>query len=258
MSTATVWLINPKGRKEKGSTTTMSKTKTAGRTPAQIAATKKMLAGLKRYRAAQAAQGATSTSRAQPKQAKTYTKSAPAQAPAKAKTYKRNPLPPRVKAHAAEAGGILQANLIPAAMGAGAALGFDLIWGKLPIGDKLRTGNLKYPVKVIGALALGMAAERLLPPEHKHHAVTLARGPLTVILHDFGKDFIAKNYPKLTLAAYEADALAEIMETEQPVMALPAPAIVEPGVGEALDLRMNTVDGLGNWYAQPSYAGVAY
>lgn len=256
MSTATVWLINPKGRKEKGSTTTMSKTKTAGRTPAQIAATKKMLAGLKRYRAAQAAKAPTGAGSAKPKQAKSYAKTTAAPAAPKAKTYKRNPLPPRVKAGMGEAGGILQTNLIPAAMGAGAALGFDLIWGKLPIGDKLRTGNLKYPVKVIGALALGMAAERLLPEGQKHHAVTLARGPLTVILHDFGKDFIAKNYPSLTLAAYEADALAEILEAEQPVQALPAP--VESGVGEVLDLRMNTVDGLGNWYAQPAYADAAY
>lgn len=247
MSTATVWLINPKGRKEKGSTTTMSKTKTAGRTPAQIAATKKLVA-LNKARAA----GKTPAKPAAAKPKRSYAKDAPA----KAKTYKRNPLPPRVKAHAAEAGGILHANLIPAAMGAGAALGFDLIWGKLPIGDKLRTGNLKYPVKVIGALALGMAAERLLPEGQKHHAITLARGPLTVILHDFGKDFMAKNYPGVTLAAYEADALAEIMETEQPVQALPAP--VESGVGEVLDLRMNTVDGLGNWYAQPNYADAAY
>lgn len=247
MSTATVWLINPKGRKEKGSTTTMSKTKTAGRTPAQIAATKKLVA-LNKARKADKAPAKS----AAPKAKRAYSKAA---TPAK-KVYKRNPLPPRVKAGMGEAGGILQTNLIPAAMGAGAALGFDLIWGKLPIGDKLRTGNLKYPVKVIGALALGMAAERLLPEGHKHHAVTLARGPLTVILHDFGKDFIAKNYPSLTLAAYEADALAEILEAEQPVQALPAP--VESGVGEVLDLRMNTVDGLGNWYAQPAYADAAY
>lgn len=247
MSTATVWLINPKGRKEKGSTTTMSKTKTAGRTPAQIAATKKLVA-LNKARKADKAPAKS----AAPKAKRAYSKAA---TPAK-KVYKRNPLPPRVKAGMGEAGGILQTNLIPAAMGAGAALGFDLIWGKLPIGDKLRTGNLKYPVKVIGALALGMAAERLLPEGQKHHAVTLARGPLTVILHDFGKDFIAKNYPSLTLAAYEADALAEILEAEQPVQALPAP--VESGVGEVLDLRMNTVDGLGNWYAQPAYADAAY
>lgn len=233
MSTATVWLINPKGRNEKGSTTTMSKTKTAGRTPAQIAATKKLVA-MNKARAA----GKTPAKPAKAK--KTYTKSAPTKA--KAKTYKRNPLPPRVKAHAAEAGGILQANLIPAAMGAGAALGFDLIWGKLPIGDKLRTGNLKYPVKIIGALALGMAAERLLPDEHKHHAVTLARGPLTVILHDFGKDFVAKNYPTLTLAAYEADALAEIMaEQDHGAAFLPSPTTATT-VGEAIP----ELNGLGN------------
>lgn len=248
MSTATVWLINPKGRKEKGSTTTMSKTKTAGRTPAQIAATKKLVA-LNKARKADKAPAKS----AAPKAKRAYSKAA---TPAK-KVYKRNPLPPRVKAHAAEAGGILKANIIPAAMGAGAALAFDQVWGRLPISDKIRANpNLKYPVQVIGALALGMAAERLLPEGQKHHAVTLARGPLTVIMYNFGQAFLSKNYPNLTLKGYEADALAEILEAEQPVQALPAP--VESGVGEVLDLRMNTVDGLGNWYAQPAYADAAY
>ena len=246
MTAATVWLISPKGRKEKGETTTMSNTNTKkARTPKQIAATKKLVALNKARKA-----GKTPAKPAAAKPKRSYAKQAAK--PATRKTYKRNPLPPRVK----EAGGILQQNIIPAAMGAGAALGFDLIWGKLPISDNLRAGKLKYPVKVIGALALGMLAERLLPAEHKHHAVTLARGPLTVILHDAGKDFMAKNYPSLTLAAYEAETMAEIMEEGYQV--LPAPQEQAQPVGEALEFTMNSLEGLGNWYKQPQYAEAAY
>lgn len=242
--TATVWLINPKGRGEKGRTTTMSKTTKAkpARSAAQIAATKKLVALNKARKA-----GHVKTA-AKPK--RSYSKAAP-KAPAK-KVYKRNPLPPRL-AHGAD---ILHDNLYPAAMGAGAALGFDLIWGKLPIGDKLRAGNLKYPVKIIGAIGLGMLAEKMLPAQHKHHAVTLARGPLTVILHDFGKDFMAKNYPSLTLAAYEADTLAEIMEEGMTYLPSPqAQAAQQSTMGEALEL--NGLSDMGYGFA-PGYEGSGY
>lgn len=206
MTAATVWLINPKGRKEKGETTTMSNTNTKkARTPKQIAATKKLVALNKARKA-----GKTPAKPAAAKPKRSYAKQAAK--PATRKTYKRNPLPPRVK----EAGGILQQNIIPAAMGAGAALGFDLIWGKLPISDNLRAGKLKYPVKVIGALALGMLAERLLP----------------------------------------AETMAEIMDEGYQV--LPAPQEQAQPVGEALDITMNSLEGLGNWYKQPQYAEAAY
>lgn len=257
--TATVWLINPKGRGDKGRTATMSNPKKKPRTDAQKAATAKMLAANKAKRKA-------ATGHAAPKKAKrTYTKKAASSA--KKVVYKKNPLPPRARKQVDHAKNILEDNLIPAAIGAGGALAFDIIWGKLPISPKLRAGNLKYPVKVLGALALGMAAEHLLPESQKHHAVTLARGGLTVILHDAAKDFMASTYPSLHLAAYEEETLAEIMQLNgyqdalddavgvRQIEALPEP---ELGDGEELGESLELQGLSAAFYNQPQYADAAY
>ena len=74
---------------------------------------------------------------------------------------------------------------------------------------------MQYPVKILGVLALGVAAEKLLPQQHKHHATTLVRGPLTVIMHQAGKAFVQQKYPSLGLMAYEEDQLAEILHDQQ-------------------------------------------
>lgn len=115
--------------------------------------------------------------------------------------YKRNPLPPRAK-------GIFAENIKPALIGAGGALVLDLAFAKLPIPAALKVGIVRHPVKGLGAIGLGMAAEKL---GVKHDtAVALARGALTVVVHDAAKDLIRTSFPQLALEAYDADALAEL------------------------------------------------
>lgn len=171
------------------------------RTDAQIKATAKLVAANKKRHAA-----ASKATAAPAKAKRTYAK--PKAAPAK--VYKRNPI--GNSASVKRGKGMFEENIKPAAMGAAAAIGFDIVWGKLSfIPANLRAGNLKYPVKLLGALALGVVAEKYLPKQHKHHAVTLVRGPLTVIMHDAAKDMMQTMYPSLHLDAYEADQMAEIL-----------------------------------------------
>ncbi len=159
-------------------------------------------------------------------------------------TYKRNPLPPRAK-------GLFQENIKPSALGAAAALGFDLVWGRMTfIPASLRAGVMQYPVKLIGAIALGMAAEKFLPKDYQKHATTLVRGPLTVIMHEAGKKFIQDKYPSLGLMAYEEDQLAEILhESQMNGYAYEENYQLQPNtMGETLQLQ-----GLGGLGASPLY-----
>lgn len=219
------------------------------RTAAQKAATAKLVAANKKRRAA--AGKTTSAAPAKAKAKRSYSKAAPAK-----KVYKRNPIG---SSPAAKRGkGMFEENIKPAAMGAAAALGFDVVWGRMTfIPAKLRAGNLKYPVKALAAIGLGVAAEHFLPKQHKHYAATLVRGPLTVILHDAGKDMMQSMYPSLALAAYEEDQMAEIInemngmeEDEDPIPYQYQPALTQ--VGESMELQGFNSSSL------PQYDGVAY
>lgn len=219
------------------------------RTAAQKAATAKLVAANKKRRAA--AGKTTAAAPAKAKAKRSYSKAAPAK-----KVYKRNPIG---NSPAAKRGkGMFEENIKPAAMGAAAALGFDIVWGRMTfIPAKLRAGNLKYPVKALAAIGLGVAAEHFLPKQHKHHAATLVRGPLTVILHDAGKDMMQSMYPSLALAAYEEDQMAEIInemngmeEDEDPIPYQYQPALTQ--VGESMELQGFNSSSL------PQYDGVAY
>lgn len=132
---------------------------------------------------------------------KTVTTAKPRRAKARrrsvAVTYRRNPLPARAK-------GIVSENLKPAAIGAAGALALDVIVAKLPLPANLKTGPVSYAVRAVGAIALGMAAEKIGKLKHGT-AVDLARGGLTVVIHDAGKALIRAQFPSLALAAYEEE-----------------------------------------------------
>ena len=221
------------------------------RTAAQKAATAKLVAFNKKRRAAVGKAAKTyATNPVKPLKSRTYSKAA-----APKKTYKRNPIGSNASVKRGK--GMFEENIKPAALGAAAAIGFDIVWGRMTfIPANLRAGNLKYPVKLLAALGLGVVAEKYLPQQHKHHAVTLVRGPLTVIMHDAAKDFMATAYPNISLAAYEEDQMAEILyemngyDDDDGIEYEEQPAITQ--VGEYLE-----VQGL-NAFGMPQYDGVAY
>lgn len=219
------------------------------RTAAQKAATAKLVAFNKKRRAAAGKTVAAAPAKAKAK--RSYSQAAPAK-----KVYKKNPI--SQSASVKRGKGMFEENIKPAAMGAAAALGFDIVWGRMTfVPANLRAGNLKYPVKALAAIGLGVAAEHFLPKQHKHYAATLVRGPLTVILHDAGKDMMQSMYPSLALAAYEEDQMAEIIhemngveDDDAPIPYSGQQSITQ--VGENLQLQGFSSHSL------PQYEGAAY
>lgn len=220
------------------------------RTKAQKDATAALVAFNKKRRAA--AGKTTAAAPAKAKAKRSYSQAKPTK-----KIYKKNPISQNASVKRGK--GMFEENIKPAALGAAAALGFDIVWSKaatkIGLPPSLITGNMQYPVKLLAALGLGVAAEKFLPKQHKHHAVTLVRGPLTVIMHDAAKDFMQTTYPNIALAAYEEDQMAEIIHEmngvdddigfyDQPR----APQAIE-NMGERMDL---------NEFAVPQYDNVAY
>lgn len=136
----------------------------------------------------------TVTTTAKPRRAKALRRTV-------AVTYRRNPLPARAK-------GIVAENIKPAAIGAAGALALDVIVAKLPLPATLKTGPANYALRAVGSIGLGLLAEKVGKLKHET-AVSLARGGLTVVLHDAGKALMRAQFPALALAAYEEE-LADI------------------------------------------------
>lgn len=176
---ATAILINPHTRGTPGRKATTTTTK--GKTMAK--------AKRKTARKATTARKTTTTT-AKPRRARASRRTTVVK-------YRRNPLPARAK-------GIVAENIKPAVIGAAGALALDVIVAKLPIPAQLKTGPANYAARAVGAIALGMVAEKVGKLKHEH-AVSIARGGLTVVLHDAGKALIRAQFPALALAAYEEE-----------------------------------------------------
>lgn len=215
---ATAILINPHTR---GTTGRKATTTTKGKTMAK--------AKRKTARKATTARKTTTTT-AKPRRAKARR--------AVTVSYRRNPLPARAK-------GIVAENIKPAAIGAAGALALDVIVSKLPIPASLKTGPANYAARAVGAIALGMIAEKA---GLKHDtAVSLSRGGLTVVLHDAGKAVMRAQFPKLALAAYEEELsdIAGMMDGLDGLDGLDALGLNEPE--PMADLAANVYDEAGNY-----------
>ena len=149
--------------------------------------------------------------------------------------YRRNPLPSRAK-------GIVAENIKPAAIGAAGALALDVIVAKLPIPAALKTGPANYAARAVGAIALGMLAEKVGKLKHDT-AVSLARGGLTVVLHDAGKAVMRAQFPSLALAAYEE----ELTDIAGMMDGLDALGINDSDYSPVADMGANLYDEAGNY-----------
>lgn len=211
----TAILINPHTR---GTTGRKATTTTKGNTMAKA----------KRTTARKATTARKSTTTAKPRRAK-------ARRPATIIKYRRNPLPARAK-------GIVAENIKPAAIGAAGALALDVIVAKLPIPASLKTGPASYAARAVGAIALGMIAEKVGKLKHEH-AVSLARGGLTVVLHDAGKALMRAQFPALALAAYEE----ELTDIAGMMDGLDALGINDSEYSPVSDMGANLYDEAGNY-----------
>lgn len=105
--------------------------------------------------------------------------------------YRRNPT----------ARGIINAQLMPAAVNASGALALDIVWGYLPIPETVKTGPFKHVAKGAGAIALGVIAGNVV---NSTTAKALSQGALTVVMHDAMREVAQNMLPGVPLGYYSA------------------------------------------------------
>lgn len=197
---AQVLLINPAERPSKVKAKRKEKRIMAKRkrTPAQIAATRKLVAmnksrGSKGKRVSRAkpaskrrrsaSKGGYAIATVAPKRRKArrpFTSAAVASdAGRKLRYRRRNPI----------GGGFIGDTLIPAAVGGGGALAVDVLLGLLPLPVAMKTGPMAPIVKVAAAVGLGFAAKTVVS---RKMAEQLAAGAITVTLYNVAKAALVK------------------------------------------------------------------
>jgi hypothetical protein len=101
----------------------------------------------------------------------------------------------------------VQSTLMPSAIGAGGALGLDLLMGFLPLPVAMKTGPMRPVIKLVGAIGIGMLAGMVT---NRRTAEQITAGAVTVIVYDTLKGFVQKAMPNLVLGEAEYPALEYI------------------------------------------------
>lgn len=179
---SSVLIVNPSPRKGK----TVAKSK---RTPAQVRATKKMIAANKAR-----AKGASAPA---PKKRR-----ASRSAPAKKRATSRRTHPITSMAEASRAGrklryrrpnpiggDFINGTVIPSAIGAGGAVALDVLLAMLPLPVAMKTGPMAPVVKIAGALGLGALAGMVT---NRRMANQVAAGAVTIALYQVARTGLAK------------------------------------------------------------------
>lgn len=188
-----VLLINPSDRKTRKAVPPKSikgKKMAKHRTPAQMRATRKMIAANRaRSRPMRPKRRAVSkVSRAKPqprmsnpthrsKRRAPRTTVTQARAAGKALRYRR-------KNPSGGIGEFVSQTLMPSAIGGAGALALDVLFGVLPLPPALKVGSMAPIVKVAGAVGLGLVAGMVTS---KRTAQQFAAGALTVTLYNMAK-----------------------------------------------------------------------
>lgn len=91
---------------------------------------------------------------------------------------------------------------IPGAVG---ALGLDVLLGFVPVPVAWKTGIPGYLTKIVGAVALGMAAGYVVSSAT---AAKMTTGALTVMFHGILRELVATNLPSVPLGMYLRPGMA--------------------------------------------------
>jgi len=94
----------------------------------------------------------------------------------------------------------MKGTLMPSAIGAGGAIGLDLLLGFLPIPATLKVGPFRPVVRLAGAVGLGMLSGFIV---NKRMSEQITAGAVTVVLYDTLKGFLKPMFPALALSEYE-------------------------------------------------------
>ena len=128
--------------------------------------------------------------------------------------YRRNPIK-------FSPGQFMQQTLMPSAIGAGGALGLDILMGFLPLPAAMKTGPMRPVIKLVGAVGIGMLAGMLT---NRKTAEQITAGAVTVVLYDTLKGFVQKAMPNIPLG-----------ENDYPALEYMSPAITVDGMGAIVD-----------------------
>ncbi|MGD9590846.1 MAG: hypothetical protein AB7Q37_18750 [Pyrinomonadaceae bacterium] len=178
-------LVNPSKPPSKRGQTKMAK----GRTAAQKAATRKLVA-LNRARRA----GSAAPKRMRNPIRAVVATPAPYRRPAgklrsPVRRRRRNP----IGGAAGKDAMTLITGAVPGAIG---ALALDAVWANLPLPAAIKTGYVGYAAKGAGAVLLALLARRVVK---RSTADAFGTGALTVMLHGLGKSVISTAVPALNL-----------------------------------------------------------
>ncbi len=239
---AEIMLVNPRARARKR------------RTPAQKAATRKMVAANKRRKSPARRTYATNPA---PARRRAVARPSPARSIVRKRRFKRNPT----------ARGIIESTLKPAAVAAVGALSLDVLWGFAPVPEMLKTGPFRHVAKGIGALGLGYIAGMVVD---KRMAAQMATGAMTVVMHDAFKEVAARVMPGVPLGYYSAgypagamgayvDGMGAYVGGDAPSPYLskdnlsqpfagPSAANVAFSKGVTAGANLETEQNMGNWY----------
>ena len=134
--------------------------------------------------------------------------------------YRRNPIK-------FSPGQFMQQTLMPSAIGAGGALGLDILMGFLPLPAAMKTGPMRPVIKLVGAVGIGMLAGMLT---NRKTAEQITAGAVTVVLYDTLKGFVQKAVPNIPLG-----------ENDYPALEYMSPAITVDGMGAIVDDDMGQI-----------------
>jgi hypothetical protein len=87
-------------------------------------------------------------------------------------------------------------DVMPATLGAGAAIGADLLIGYLPLPTMLQSGFARQLTRLAGVVGLGSLAAMAIS---KRTAMALTAGGVAVVLYDIIKGQLVSNFPTLPL-----------------------------------------------------------
>lgn len=127
-----------------------------------------------------------------------------------ARKRRRNPRRPMRLFGGGRAGGfadIFADTIMPSAIAAGGALGFDVIYGFIPIPPQFKTGPMRHLVKGAAGLVAGWGAGMMFPSAT---AKAFTSGIMTVVMYGAMKEMMQTFAPQIPVSAYDVEDVEQL------------------------------------------------
>jgi hypothetical protein len=142
--------------------------------------------------------------------------------------------------------GDFMGQFMPAAIGAGGALGLDVAMGMLPLPDQFKTGAMRPVARIAGAAALGVIAAKV---RNRSFGNQVGVGALTVVLYDMAKGALAKvaggKIPGIGMYEIPGIGMYEVGPADTPAMLAAPNGMGYPG--SALQFPDGETEGVGEY-----------